>query len=83
MSDYSGAAPRAHDTFAARDAAADVNLEASLALARAAARTLRELSPDAETLFKRHLQREIDRLKLSGPGTPDLVLMRLREFTQA
>jgi hypothetical protein len=78
MADYSSgpSGPRA----SARTTSADLDLEAALSLARAAARTLRELSGDADAAFKRNLQREIDRVKLAGPGTPDLVLMRLREF---
>jgi hypothetical protein len=66
----------------AHDAVADVDIDAALALARASARTVRALSDEANELFKVFLQREIDRLKLSGPGSPDLVVMRLREFAR-
>jgi hypothetical protein len=61
-------------------AALDVELQVVSALSRAAARTLLEFSPESADLFKVFLQREIDRLKLSGPGTPDLAVLRLREF---
>lgn len=65
-----------------RSSSTDLDLEAALSLSRAAARTLREMSPEADAIFKRNLQREIDRVKLSGPGSPDLVVMRLREFAR-
>jgi hypothetical protein len=82
MSDYSGSPSRLRDNATAHDAVADVDIDAALALARASARTVRALSDEANELFKVFLQREIDRLKLSGPGAPDLVVMRLREFAR-
>ncbi len=56
--------------------------EVALALSRACARTIKALSPEADRLFHIQLQREMDRLKLAGPGVPDLVMMRLREFAR-
>ena len=56
--------------------------EVALALARACVRTIKALSPDADRLFNIQLQREMDRLKLAGPGVADLVMMRLREFAR-
>ncbi len=82
MADSSGGPLRSHDPATARGAVVDVEIEAALALARASARTVRALSDEANELFKLFLQREIDRLKLAGPGSPDLVIMRLREFTR-
>ncbi len=73
---------RSHDSTTARGAVADVEIDAALALARASARTVRALSDEANELFKLFLQREIDRLKLAGPGSPDLVIMKLREFAK-
>jgi hypothetical protein len=73
---------RSHDSTTARGAVVDVDIDAALALARASARTVRALSDEANELFKLFLQREIDRLKLAGPGSPDLVIMKLREFAK-
>lgn len=82
MADYSSGPFGARPGFGARPTSADLDLEAALSLSRAAARTLREISKEADAAFKRNLQREIDRVKLAGPGTPDLIVMRLREFAK-
>ncbi len=44
------------------------------------ARTLRQLSPESSDLFTTFLQREIDRLKLSGAGAPEVAQIQLRQF---
>jgi hypothetical protein len=82
MHDSSGGAPRPHDTPTAQWAAVMAEVEAAFALARASARTLSSLSPETRTTFRGFLQREIDKLKLAGPGAPELALMKLREFTR-
>lgn len=58
------AASRLYALAVARDTATLVDLDASLALARASARTLMALSPQAMLLFKSFAQEEIDRLSL-------------------
>ncbi|MBS0295067.1 MAG: hypothetical protein JSR45_02060 [Proteobacteria bacterium] len=82
MHDSSGGAPRPHDPPSAQWAAVMAELEAAFALARASARTLAAQSPETRDQFRGHLRREIDRLKLAGPGAPELALMKLREFTR-
>lgn len=59
-------------------AALEAEVDACRAVSRAATRTLLELSPEASELFRRHMQSEMDRLKLAGPGAPELALMRLK-----
>ena len=44
------------------------------------ARTLRQLSPESSDLFTTFLQREIDRLKLSGAGATEVAQIQLRQF---
>jgi hypothetical protein len=68
------------ENSAGRGATLEADVQAALALSRAAARVLLQLSPESAELFKVFLQREIDQLKLAGPGTPDLTVLRLREF---
>jgi hypothetical protein len=80
MADYTNGPARPREGAAALAAANDIERDVALALSRATARTLRALSDEADEIFKAHIQREIDRLRLSGPGGPDLAVMRLREF---
>jgi len=58
------AASRLYALAVARDTANLIDLDASLALARASARTLMALSPQAALLFKSFAQEEIDRLSM-------------------
>lgn len=58
----------------------DIDLDVALAIGRAAARTLRQLSPESSDLFSTFLQREIDRLKLSGAGATEVAQIQLRQF---
>lgn len=58
----------------------EVDLDTALALARATARTVKALSPEASELFNVFLQREVARLKAEDSAAPDAVVRRLREF---
>jgi len=65
MSDSSpDAASRLYALAVARDTATLVDLDASLALARASVRTLMALSPQAAMLMRGFAQEEIDRLHM-------------------
>ena len=57
-----------------------VPLQTALALGRAAANTLLELSPETAEAFRRQIRRELHRLKLAGPGGVDVAAMRLRAY---
>jgi BMFP domain-containing protein YqiC len=74
MSDHPG------EPASARAAALEIELETAMSLSRATANALRELSPEASAVFRRQLQRELNRLKLAGPGGVDVAAMRLRAF---
>jgi hypothetical protein len=81
MSDHSTGGPFGpHEPASARNAVLEIEVETALSLGRAAANALRELSPEASAVFRRQLQRELNRLKLSGPGGVDVAAMRLRAF---
>lgn len=80
MADSTGGTFRPHENLSARSAVVDIDMEVSLALGRAAARTLRQVSPEVADLFNTFLQREIDRLKLAGHGAPEVAAMQLRQF---
>jgi hypothetical protein len=80
MADTTGGPLRPHEDLSARSAVVDIDLDVALAIARAAARTLRQLSPETSDLFSTFLQREIDRLKLGRPGASDVAQMQLRQF---
>jgi len=80
MADTTGGPARPHEDLSARTAVVDIDLEVALALGRTAARTLRNLSPEASDLFTAFLQREVDRLKLSGPGAPEVAAAQLRQI---
>lgn len=71
---------RPHEDLSARSSVVDIDLDVTMALSRATARTLRQLSPEASDLFTTFLQREIDRLKLAGPGAPEVAAMQLRQL---
>lgn len=64
----------------ARTAAFEIEVETALALGRAAASALMELSPEAAEVFRRQVRRELNRLKLAGPGGVDVAAMRLRSY---
>ncbi|BBF79550.1 MULTISPECIES: hypothetical protein [Asticcacaulis] len=65
MSDSSSdVASRLYALAVARDTANLVDLDASLALARASVRTLMALSPQAAMLMREFAQEEIDRLHM-------------------
>lgn len=66
----------------ARTAALEIELETALALGRAAANALMELSPEAAEVFRRQVRRELARLKLAGPGHVDVAAMRLRTYLE-
>ena len=80
MSDTLGGHFRPHDLPAAVLTAIRAETDAALALERSVARALEQISPEARVSFRSHLQLEIDRLKLSGSGVPELALARIREF---
>ena len=80
MADTTGGPLRPHETLSPRTSVADIDMEVALAIGRACARTLRNLSPETSDLFTSFLQREIDRLKLSGPGVPEVAAVQLRQF---
>jgi len=80
MADTTGGPFRPHEDLSARSAVHDIDMEVSLSLGRALARTLRQLSPEASDLFGAFLQREIDRLRLSGPGAPEVAAAQLRQI---
>ncbi len=80
MADTTGGPFRPHEDLSARSAVLDIDMEVNLALGRAAARTLRQISPEVSDIFSTFLQREIDRLKLSGRGAPEVAAMQLRQF---
>ena len=80
MADTTGGPLRPHEDLSARTAVQDIDMEVSLALGRATARTLRQISPEIASLFAIFLQREIDRLKLSGPGAPEVAAAQLRQL---
>lgn len=80
MSDRPGGPFGLHEPASARAAALEIEVETALSLGRATANALRELSPEASAAFRRQLQRELNRLKLAGPGGTDVAAMRLRAF---
>jgi hypothetical protein len=80
MNDQSGAHLGSHAPSSARAAAYEIEIETALALGRAAANALIELSPESAEVFRRQLRRELHRLKLAGPGTVDVAAMRLRAY---
>jgi hypothetical protein len=80
MNDFSGGPFGPHAPSSARAAAFEIEVETALALGRAAANTLLELSPESAELFRRHVRREVQRLKLAGPGGVDVAAMRLRTY---
>jgi len=80
MADTTGGPLRPHEDLSARSAVVDIDIDVALAIGRAAARTLRQLSPEASDLFSTFLQREIDRLKLTGPGASEVAQLQLRQF---
>ncbi len=80
MADTTGGPLRPHEDLSARSAVVDIDLDVALAISRAAARTLRQLSPESSDLFTTFLQREIDRLKLSGAGATEVAQIQLRQF---
>ena len=80
MNDHSGGRTGPHAPSSARVAVFEIEIETALALGRAAANTLTELSPEAAEIFRRHVRREVQRLKLAGPGGVDVAAMRLRAY---
>jgi hypothetical protein len=66
--------------MSAQVAAFEIEIETALALGRAAANALIELSPESAEVFRRQLRRELHRLKLAGPGPVDVAAMRLRAY---
>lgn len=80
MADTTGGPLRPHEDLSARTAVVDIDLDVALAIGRAAARTLRQLSPESSDLFTTFLQREIDRLKLGGAGATEVAQIQLRQF---
>lgn len=80
MADTTGGPLRPHEELSARSAVVDIDLDVALAIGRAAARTLRQLSPESSDIFTGFLQREIDRLKLSGTGATEVAQAQLRQF---
>lgn len=82
MHDIPGSSSRPADSPAGELAALKAEAQAAFALSRAAARALMAASDENRELFRTHLRREVDRLKLSGGGAYELALARLREFTR-
>jgi hypothetical protein len=80
MFDQTDGRARQGDAPADPATAEAVELETALALGRAAARTLLELSPESAELFKVFLQREVDRLKTAGGDASEMAVARLREL---
>jgi hypothetical protein len=80
MNDPTGGRHSPHDPASARTAALEIEIEAALALCRATAATLRELSPESSAIFRRKLNHELQRMKLFGPGGADVAAMKLRSF---
>ena len=78
MSDHSRGAFGARPPSSARAAAYEIEIET--ALGRAGADTGTELSAEAAEGFRRHVSREVRRLKLAGPGRADEAAMRLRAY---
>lgn len=80
MNEFSGGPFGPHAPSSARAAAFEIEIETALSLSRAAANTLLELSPETAEVFRRHVRREVQRLKLAGPGGVDVAAMRLRAY---
>ena len=80
MADTTGGPLRPHEDLSARSAVVDIDLDVALAIGRAAARTVRQLSPESSDMFTAFLQREIDRLKLSGADATQVAQAQLRQF---
>jgi hypothetical protein len=80
MNDQSGGLYGSHAPSSAQAAALEIEIETALALGRAAANALLELSPEAAEVFRGQVRRELHRLKLAGPGGVDVAAMRLRAY---
>lgn len=80
MNDHTAGPFSPYPPASAQAAALEIEIETALALGRAAANALLELSPEASAVFRRQLQRELNRLKLAGPGGVDVAAMRLRTY---
>jgi hypothetical protein len=73
------AASKLYALAVSRDTANLVDLDASLALARASARTLMALSPQAALLLRSFAQEEIDRLSLDCTEESEATIALVRE----
>jgi hypothetical protein len=82
MTDHSGGPYGSHAPSSARVAAFEIEIETALALGRATANALMELSPESADVFRRQIRRELNRLKMAGPGGVDVAAMRLRAYLE-